>query len=45
MEEIRTKLHEIVESIENPQILENLLKLVKQYVCYYTKQKKSEEGQ
>jgi len=43
VEELKQKLHQMVDSIDNPKILENLINLTDQYVTYYSGQRKNEE--
>lgn len=43
MEELKNELHQMVDSIDNPKILENLISLVGQYVTYYSDQKRKNE--
>lgn len=42
MDEMKTKLHNMVDSIDNPEILENLAKLLIEYTNYYLQAQKSE---
>lgn len=44
MNETKTELHILVDSIENPRILENLKKLLTEYVNYYLLAQKNEVG-
>lgn len=42
MNEMKTELHILVDSIDSPKILENLTKLLTEYVNYYLQAQKSE---
>lgn len=41
MEELQTKLHQIIDSIDNPKILANLVILVTDYNNFYSSQKRT----
>lgn len=43
MEELKNKLYLMVDSIDNPKILENLINLTSQYVTFYSDQKRKSE--
>lgn len=46
MEENRKKIHILINEVNNPGILENLLKFTEQYIKYYSiPEKKNEEEQ
>lgn len=45
MEENKNKLHSLVDSIDNPKILENLIIIITDYVGFYAnRQQTNEEG-
>lgn len=44
MEELKQQLHQMVDSIDNPKILENLSIIISDYVNYYSDQKQKNEA-
>lgn len=45
MEELKTQLHNLIDSIDNPKILSNLNDFVGEYIALYSNQRKNEEEQ
>lgn len=44
MEENRKKLHEMIDKVDNPKILENLMLLTEEYIEYYSNQPQKSEA-
>ena len=44
MEDNKTKLHMMVDSIDNPKILENLVALIGEYIVYYSSNSQKSEA-